>query len=293
MGLFGGLLARRRSDADAPLSHQKTVTVAFILSARRSGSTWLNLVLGSHSWAMNLGEYYRPFTMPGHVACRLCEADGLKDCTVLGGIEGVAVGDAFHFAAARSGKSTLVDASKDLDWCRRFLGVEGIDARIIHLVRHPCGYVESEGRRSALSPAALLAEWEEVNRGIEAFVATAGVPAMLADYDDLADAPEKFLPPLCAFLGHDFEPAALAYWNFPHHGLGGNGAASVYLKKHPNHRFVTGDDRFYAGVEERPTSADRRWKDRLPRDFCIAAIATPYAAGLARRLGRGTFERPA
>lgn len=291
MGLFGGLRPRR-DGGDARLSHQETVTVAFILSARRSGSTWLNLVLGSHGWAMNLGEYHRPFTMPGHVACRLCEADGLKDCTVLGGIERVARDDAFHFAALRSGKPVLIDASKDLDWCRHFLAVEGIDARLIHLVRHPCGYVESEGRRSKLSPAELLAEWESVNRGIEAFIAAADVPAMLADYDDLADAPERFVPPLCEFLGHPFEPAALAYWNFPHHGLGGNGAASVYLRKHPNGTFITGDDAFYAGMEERPTAADRRWMERLPRDFCRMAVATPYAGELARRLGRPTFEAP-
>ena len=111
------------------------------------GVNLAEFVLGSHSWAMNLGEYYRPFLHPGHIVCRLCEADGLSECTMLHGIAAIDRVDAYHFAASRSGQRVLIDASKRLDWSRDFLGRSDIDARLIHLVRHPCGFVEFEGRR--------------------------------------------------------------------------------------------------------------------------------------------------
>lgn len=262
------------------------ITVVFILSTMRSGSTWLNAVLGSTSWAANLGEYFRPFLMPGHVACRLCEAEGLAACTVLEGIEHVDVADAFHFAAARMHKNVLIDASKRLDWCARFLHRDDLDVRLIHLVRHPAGYVESQARREAdATPEEILARWERVNADIESFVAASGAPSIVASYDDLADDPNTYFPAVCRFIGHAWEPSALAYWNVPHHGLGGNGAASLYLKgrKVPNYR--TGDDAFYAALAEQTPSADRRWKERLSREFRERAISTPYAHRLAERLG--------
>lgn len=268
------------------------IVVAFILSCQRSGSTWLNIVLGSHSWAANLGEYFRPFSIPGHVACRLCEADGFDTCTMLHGIEQVEKDNAFHFAAARTDKSTLIDASKRLDWCSHFLGMDGIDARLIHLVRHPCGFIESQSRRSHLSHASLLHRWEETNRTIDRFAEEAGVPSLLAYYDDLADAPQTYLPPVCELIGGPFEPAALRYWEFPHHGLGGNGAASVYLRNRPKAPFLTGDDAYYSGIADRPTQADRRWTERLPPDICQQAIASPYVRDLERRLGRSIVEAP-
>jgi hypothetical protein len=277
---------------DSRLARRDRVTVAFILSCKHSGSTWLNLVLGSHTWAYNLGEYHRPFTIPGHVACRLCEADGLDACTMLHGIERVKMEDAYHFAATRSGKSVLIDASKQLDWCKNFLNVDHIDARLIHLVRHPCGYLESQSRRSKASFAELLDRWEATNRTIDSFVSGSGAPSVLAYYDDLADAPAEHMPAVCELLGGPYEPAALRYWDFPHHGLGGNGAASVYLKSRPNAQFLTGDDAFYAEITDRPSQADRRWTERLPQGLCRTALASPYVRDLEQRLGRNLTEAP-
>jgi hypothetical protein len=105
----------------------RDITVAFILSAKQSGSTWFNLVLGSNSWSYSLGEYYRPFTMPGHRYCRLCEADGLPECMVLHGLEHVPDYKAFHFASERVDRRVIVDCSKQIDWCRKFIDIPGID----------------------------------------------------------------------------------------------------------------------------------------------------------------------
>lgn len=260
--------------------------MVFILGTARSGSTWLNLVLGSCDWAANLGEYHRPWTFPGHTICRLCEADGLAECTLLGGYRDVAAGDAFHFAAMRTGKRCLIDASKWPQWTARFLGREDIDARLVHLVRHPCGFVESQRRRThGRSDDALLEDWVRTNRELEDYALATGAPATLVAYEELANHPARAFPALCDWLGHPWQPAALEYWKVPHHGLGGNGAASLYLKGRRVANYQTGDDAFYADMQHRASSADDRWRERLSGAFKQMAVQHPYTLALHARLG--------
>ncbi|MDE2481725.1 MAG: hypothetical protein KGN02_06010 [bacterium] len=261
-------------------------TVAFILSTRRAGSTWLGAVLGSHPNAANLGEYFRPFLDRSHVACRLCQADGLAQCRVLHGIEDIPVERAFTFAARRLGTNVLVECSKLLDWPVQFLRQPDLDMRFIHLIRHPCGYIESETRRRpGAKVATLVDEWTQQNQHIEEFVRTSGRPHVRASYDLLADEPHDRFPALCEFLDLRFEPAALAYWNFEHHGLGGNGASSLYLRGRSQTHYITGDDAYYASMTERPLSADRRWEQRVPASLQRAATQTAYARSVAESLG--------
>jgi len=260
--------------------------VVFILSGNRSGSTWLNLVLGSHGWAANVGEFYRPFLFPGHVACRLCEADGLPRCTVLDGIEHVPAERAYHFAAERFGRSCIVDASKRLDWCARFLGRDDLDVVLVHLVRHPAGYASSERRRRPeLSHHALFEEWCALNREIEAFVERSGRTSGTFAYDDLADDPATGLPRVCALAGGAFEPAALRYWEVEHHGLGANGAASVYLEGRSRRNFERSDDRYYERVKTEPIRSDTRWADDVAPDACDRMLEHPYTRALRARIG--------
>ena len=101
----------------------------------------------------------------------------------------------------------------------------------------------------------------------------------------LANAPELEFPKLCRFVGFPFEPQALEYWQFEHHGLGGNGANSVYLRDRKVQKYITGDDPYYADLESRPVAADVRWRERLSADVCDAAVSSDYAQSMARRLG--------
>ncbi|MCW5737696.1 MAG: hypothetical protein KIS73_26485 [Enhydrobacter sp.] len=260
--------------------------VVFVLSATRSGSTWLSLVLGSTSWAAHLGEFCRPFTRQGHVVCRLCEAEGLDRCSVFDGIERVQARDAFHFAAERAGKPVLIDASKQLEWCGKFVDREDLDVRLVHLVRNPCGYVESEHRRHPnRSFSDLLEQWERVNRNIEEFVGRSERQSTMECYDHLIDRPADTFPSLCNFIGHTWEPEALQYWTIPHHGLGGNGAASLYLRGRKVEKFLTGDDAYYAGLTEETPRSDKRWVNRLPDDFCRSAVSSAYARKIQQKVG--------
>ena len=262
------------------------ITVVFILSGTRSGSNWLNLVLGSCSWALNLGEYFRPWTWPDQGYCRLCEADGLPECTLLHGIEQVERRNSFHFAASRSKKRVIIDCSKQLDWCESFLNDKRISVRIIHLVRHPAGYVESESRRATnLNHNELLDQWEAVNKSISEFTSKNPEISMVACYDDLANDPSEEFPKLCSFIGRSWEPDALHYWKVSHHGLGANGSNSVYLKGRKAAKYLTGDDAYYEDITKSSVAADTRFRDRLPAAFRHEAVSRPYAKELMSRLG--------
>jgi hypothetical protein len=175
---------------------------------------------------------------------------------MLHGIETVVRRDAFDFAAARSNRRILIDCSTSIALCKEFLGRADIDARLVRLVRHPCGYVDSELRRGPhLSLDEIFSEWERTNRQIGNFVANSGVVHTLACYDDLADSPEEHFPALCRFIGMPWESGALKYWHFPHHGLGGNGSNSLYLRGRKVVKFLTADDEFYKHLT---ASAGRR-----------------------------------
>lgn len=248
-----------------PLSRAKApIKIAFILSAKHSGSTWLNLVLGSHTWAANVGEFCRPFFRPGHTACRLCEAKGLEHCAVLGDVSQLPIENAFRHAAKKLAVQTVIDSSKRFDWVEVFENEKDHEIYIVHLIRHPCGYIASRLRRDASTTAeAALKEWETENLDIFAFKQRFDTRAVCVSYEDLALDTEASFLKLTSFLGGKFERDALRYWNVEHHGLGGNGANYVYLRDLPDPVFVTGDQAYYEQIAGKEHIYDDRWRTEL------------------------------
>ena len=243
-------------------------TVVFILSERQSGSTWLSYVLGSHASASHLGEYRRPFTMPGHVACRLCEARS-QPCPIFHDIHSIPLERAFDYAFERLGSNCLIDCSKQLSWISRFaLGENGeprennFDLKVVHLLRDPRGWFASQLRRSPLAAVDAIATWQKTNREIAHLIQQHRLHALRVLYDDLTGRPADAFPRLCDFLGFDFQPAALHYWNKEHHGLGGNGAAFSLLGSLPQAKVTTGDDAFYQ-QQSQQMFCDDRWRREL------------------------------
>jgi hypothetical protein len=237
-------------------------TVVFILSEVRSGSTWLSYVLGSHPGVAHLGEYHRPFTYPGHVACRLCEAKGLAECEVLHGIENVPKENAYDFAFERFQKPILCDASKATEWTEGFLGHERYQVKVVHLMRDPRGWYASQRRREPMPPEAAAQRWVDANTKIIDFVALHQLSCCTVFYDELTVRPEQYFPPLSGFIGSHYHSDTLEYWNYEHHGLGGNGAAFNVIGKYQRADVTTGDDQFYQ-ARAKKRFHDARWLAQL------------------------------
>ncbi len=235
-----------------------TQQVVFTLSETRSGSTWLSYVLGTHPEGFHLGEFYRPFTMPGHTICRLCEARGLAQCEILHGLERLEPAQALEQAFARSGANLLSDCSKQIDWCKQVLPARNFDVNFIHLVRDPRGWFFSEQRRNPMSLEQGLERWSSHFHATQTYLQQTGHPHLLLSYDELCLAPTQSLTKLSAFLGVRYSLEHYETWSKPHHGLGGNGAAYNNLAEIAPNAVNSADPTFYA--QRRGTVFyDQRW----------------------------------
>lgn len=136
--------------------------------------------------------------------------------------------------ARLSGSEVVIDSSKHPSWAYLLSGTETIDLRVVHLVRHPSGVVQSwsrpvlrpqavsgDGERlmPAHSPLEVIIRWNGFNRLFH-HLAHLAVPTVLVRYEDYVENVEETLR---ACLGM----AGLAYKEQPvtmrsGHGIAGN-----------------------------------------------------------------------
>ena len=227
-------------------------TVVFILSTTRSGSTWLSLMLGSNSRAAYIGELKLMFAGEA-VACSLCDDRGVA-CPLFHDVARVRAKDVHPLLLERTGRDVLVDNSKVLSWSRKQLREGGPRRTYIHLLRDPRAVVHSWrllGRTKGHD------DWIERNRGLREFLEQNRLDFRVVTYDDLAERTDETLTELCDWLSLSYEPAQKEYWQFEHHGRGGNGATAPFLQN-----FQASDQAFYA-ANKRSQFRDLRWKDGM------------------------------
>lgn len=219
-------------------------TVVFILSTNYSGSHFLSLVLGSHTAAEHVGEIRR-FEDEGmrKQACFLCGEGNV--CPMFRGIKPGEI-SGIHgqiFANLPAHKTVLIDNSKKVAWARHFLDAP-FEKKFIHLIRDPRALVRRwtlfyDERKHALHQRFRLArqwparffqiatapkrlvyvyKWVEQNRGITRFLREHPLDHRLVTYRDSVREPAREVAALESWMGCDFEPPQLQYWNFEHHG---------------------------------------------------------------------------
>jgi hypothetical protein len=161
---------------------------------------------------------------------------------------------AFFEAVRRvTGRSVIVDSSKDADRLDKLLGLDSLDVRPVGLVRSPFGVVYSNLKKergvwhhSVVYGAQLL----RLRRAL----AASGGPCLR--YEELCRDPAAVIAPLMERLGLRFEPEQLAWAGRERHNLGGN-----------RMRFAT----------ESAIRLDEQWRAGLTpsEKLVIAAITSP------------------
>ena len=191
----------------------------FILSAARSGSTLLRVILGGHS------RLYAPPELPlMHLEAR-AETPWIQTSMralylTKEELDHMLWDRVLADALARSGKPVVVvkTPSNVLLWPR--IAECWRDARFIFLLRHPAAVVAS--LRTSWDPA-----WHPGTSGSLAEVtgnalrymteveeARRALPGHTVRYEDLTADPEPVIGELCGYLGVEFEPAMLNYGQF-------------------------------------------------------------------------------
>jgi hypothetical protein len=222
-------------------------TIVYILSTDYAGSHYVSLVLGSNSRTMHLGEAKRlkkPLSKQG-VICTACKDKG--PCPVMSGIGPHNLLSIYDLIFSRIDprKEVLIDASKTIEgWATLFLTNTAYVRKYVHLIRDPRALVrrylltnslnrqlarrwelykqrQTLGRRIPFSTD--LAEvslyfWLAENRQITQFIRANHLDAMLVTYEDFARDTPRELRRLTEWMGVDYEPAQIEYWNAEHHG---------------------------------------------------------------------------
>jgi hypothetical protein len=109
--------------------------------------------------------------------------------------------DLYPLIAEVSGASVIIDSSKHPAWAYLLAGTETVDLRVVHLVRHPSGVVQSwsrpierpqagEGKGEQLMPAhspfEVTVRWDIFN-GLFHRLARRSVPTVLVRYEDYVE----------------------------------------------------------------------------------------------------------
>jgi hypothetical protein len=219
--------------------------VLFILSTNYAGSHYLSLLVGSHSKAEHVGEIVRlGENKVRKEPCYICGT--FTKCPLYQGIEPGKVEHIHEQIFSNLGNETqlLVDNSKRVDWAERFVNNAEVEKRFVHLIRDPRALVRRydldfntsgkrwHQRRKILrrEPTAAISllfaprrqiylhKWLQQNQAITDFLRRHGLKYHLMTYRDLATNTSAELEKLMTWLGFNYEPSQIEYWNFEHHG---------------------------------------------------------------------------
>jgi hypothetical protein len=287
------------------------VTVVNIISTSYSGSTWLNLLLGSHSQAMSVGIADRLRRMKPTI----CSFHG-PDCPFWSSFS--AGDDNLYLRIAQSAQKPMLVISNP-----RYTLPEQvhplIHPRFLFLIRDGRAVVHSDMRKHPdLSTWTAARSWARgVNKKARMLRQRPAADVHRVSYEALRDNTEQELVRVCQFLGLAFEPAMLSYWTLPHHFLGGNAGSLSYAARGQGLSRVYGQNKegemFTVDLQEGGTSfqsggrvervdlapyqqqsaqqfRDERWKSQMSnlqlRLFALAAGRTNRRFGYPSSLDR-------
>lgn len=223
--------------------------VVFIASLGHSGSTLLDLILGSHQEIIGLGEVGRSVASTNNAADQqnqICSCgQAASECKFWGEVltklvhqTGATEQHRYEivldsFSRRFGSKKILVDSSKYLHWLKHLSKVDGLDLRVIFLIRDVRSFaisaIDNAYRKRAAgmnyrSTGAFKAfrRWHHENHKIVSYLASANLPFTWIGYEELCLAPDQIIPKICHFLNIPFEQRMLELAHSSSHVIRGN-----------------------------------------------------------------------
>jgi len=209
--------------------------VVYIAGHGHSGSTLLDLILGSHSKIESVGEVTEDgvASVLGRGGKPCTCGRRLSECEYWGAVVaqlrdgGIESADAvlsspqtfISEVIRQSGKAIYAESTKSADRLRRLLATPHLNVRVVHIVRDPrataFSFAKKYGRiyRRARKWSELD---DEINQAVEP------QRRLVVRYEALVTCPEEEVRRVMAFIGEDFEPSQLAFLDRIHHNISGN-----------------------------------------------------------------------
>ena len=193
------------------------LVVVNITALSFSGSTWLNLMLGSHPEAFSVGELKKV----SQSKRAICTIHG-EECPLWSRYEHPSTENPFVQLARLTGKRFLI-----VNKSRHFIQYQrdpAITSRFIHLLRDPRAVLASCLRkkpdRRTFSTARLLSH--DLRRNLRLHRRQPPEEVTTAFYEHVQRDTEAELRRLCEFIGMEYDAAMLAFWEPEHHFIAGN-----------------------------------------------------------------------
>lgn len=270
-----------------------------ILSAKYSGSTLLDFMLGSHSHALSMTEL-RAFVSNGRTpfTCKSCiPADACMVWTPDLTSRLVAMGPSTELYRAihqQSGAPVLVDSSKNVPWFEATLAdMKPQEVLCILISKPPEGYMASERNKSHTANVHDIDEiadrWWRSNAKFLDFMADNAYQSAVIRYQDLIDAPRQVLTYLLEKLDMNYEADQEHFWNFELHPLWGNKGTRSHLNQTDSNPERWSDSSNYNKelykAQHQTLFRDEKWRDTLTREEVDNLYRYPRVVSIAQLLG--------
>ena len=221
----------------------KPVPVIYIAGSSHSGSTLLDLLLGSHSAVESVGEAKKIPELLSRAAAGdsplcTCQAELLR-CPLWGEIltrdlgdlkrDAAANADLFKLILEKQGKSVVLDSSKTLGRAL-LLARSGLFAPVfVHLVRDSRAVVFSSKRKRMRQKSRghgtfeIARGWQKLNARIPRRIGQKTAwPLLRVRYEDFTENPKSVLEKILAAAGLHWEEPMLRFREHIHHNVEGN-----------------------------------------------------------------------
>ena len=229
-------------------------------------------------WDHNFTEQERSLLSKGFSERRLHRYIPLKlEKTVRGFLKNDQVFNPYSLIASKTDERVLLDSTKTVYWLKKKLAAREfkenlLDAHLIHLIRDGRAVMNSYLRRKqaqGLTVRKFGEMWaQRITNENNFFDSFSGGRKVRLRYEKFATDTEESLRSLCEWLGIDFQPGMINYWQHQHHTISGNGGTRSLIRKYQNP-----ESKQMASDAQRPTGRyeerdfriqlDQRWRTKL------------------------------
>jgi hypothetical protein len=252
----------------------------FILCPGHSGSTLIDLVLGSHSKCHSLGEFIHveAFLSRGEI-CHVCTGvckfwETFRTCHT-------GTDTTVHKAAHRATRGKiLIDSSKTVSWFYKTIKDNpDMDFQIIRLVRSCYGAMLSHKFKKQFLNTNAIERWVRATKRFDICCKRFEDKVLTVRYEDFCTHPARVAKRMCGFIGLKYQPQMLQFWKHKHHPCGGNGKPVRMVRRYQNLPWQNDQGHVVDFLLETGfrIRLDERWRSMMTEDEkrMIANLAGP------------------